>query len=94
MNTEQMKELLNTLNINELSLLAKLAYERKEVRERELVEAAKVKFIKAYQDFRKIAPITTTGYISWQYENNSGEWEGQDFDLYEMLDCAIDQELL
>jgi hypothetical protein len=89
MNTEQMAELLDGLSINELTLLAKLAQERKEVKERELVEAARIKFIKAYQDYRKLAP-NATGYISWEYDNNSGEWEEQDFDLYAMLDCAIE----
>jgi hypothetical protein len=90
MNTEQMAELLDGLSINELTLLAKLAQERKEVKERELVEAARIKFIKAYQDYRKLAP-NATGYISWEYDNNSGEWEEQDFDLYAMLDCAIEE---
>jgi hypothetical protein len=90
MNTEQMVELLDGLNINELTLLARLAQERKEVKERELVEAARIKFIKAYQDYRKLAP-NATGYISWEYDNNSGEWEEQDFDLYAMLDCAIEE---
>lgn len=94
MNTEQMQELLNMLTINELSLLAKLAQERKEVMERELAKAAKTKFIKAYQDFRKMAP-NATGYICWEYENNCcGEWEEQDFDLYKMLDCAIEYGVL
>lgn len=91
MNTEQqMKELLKTLNINELGLLVGLAQERKEIMERELVEAARIKFIKAYQDYRKLAP-NATGYISWEYENNSGEWEEQDFDLYAILDYAIEK---
>ena len=93
MNTEQMAELLAGLSINELSLLAKLAQERKEAMERELVEAAKIKFIKAYQDFRKFAP-KATGYICWEYDNNEGNWEEQDFDLYEMLDCAIEHGVL
>lgn len=93
MNTEQMAELLDALNINELSLLAKLAQERKEVMERKLKESAKIKFIKAYQDFRKLAP-NATGYICWEYYNNSGEWEEQDFNLCEMLDCAIEHGLL
>ena len=94
MNTEQMTELLDALTINELSLLAKLAQERKEVMERELVEAAKIKFIKAYQDFRKLAPDTAR-YICWKYENSCcGELEEQDFDLYEMLDCAIEDGVL
>lgn len=93
MNTEQMTELLDALTINELSLLAKLAQERKEVMERELVEAAKIKFIKAYQDFRKLAP-NATDYICWEYDNNSGEWEEQDFDLYDMLDYAIENGVL
>lgn len=93
MNTEQMAELLDGLSINELTLLARLAQERKEVKERELVEAARIKFIKAYQDYRKLAP-NATGYISWEYDNNSGEWEEQDFDLYAMLDCAIEEGVL
>lgn len=90
MNTEQMAELLDGLSINELALLARLAQERKESKERELVEVARVKFIKAYQDYRKLAP-NATGYICWEYDNNNGEWEEQDFDLYAMLDCAIEQ---
>lgn len=93
MNTEQMAELLDTLNINELSLLANLAIERKKAMENALVENAKAKFIKAYQDFRKLAP-NTAGYICWEYDNNNSEWEEQDFDLYEMLDCAIERGLL
>ena len=93
MNTEQMAELLDALNINELALLAKLAEERKEVRERELVEAARNKFIKAYQNFRKLAP-NTAGWLCWEYDNNDGNWEEQDFDLYEMLDFAIERGVL
>lgn len=94
MNTEQMTEMLDMLTINEITLLAKLAQERKEVMERELVEAAKIKFIKAYQDFRKLAP-KATGWICWEYENNCCcELEEQDFDLYKMLDCAIEHGVL
>ena len=93
MNTEQMAELLDALTINELSLLAKLAQERKEVMERAIVDNAKAKFIKAYQDFRKLAP-NATGWWCWEYDNNSGEWEEQDFDLYAMLDDAIEHGVL
>ena len=93
MNTEQMAELLDGLSINELTLLAKLAQGRKEEKERELVEVARVKFVKAYQDFRKLAP-NATGYICCEYDNNSGEWEEQDFDLYAMLDDAIEHGVL
>ena len=89
MNTEQMVELLDALSINELSLLAKLANERKQVMENAIVENARAKFVKAYQDFRKLAP-NATAYICWEYDNNSGEWEEQDFDLYAMLDDAIE----
>lgn len=89
MNIEQMTEMLDMLTINEISLLAKLAQERKQVMENALVENAKAKFIKAYQDFRKLAP-NATGYICWEYDNNSGEWEEQDFDLFAMLDFAIE----
>lgn len=88
MTTEQITEMLDMLTINEITLLAKLAQERKEVMERAIIDNAKAKFIKAYQDFRKLAP-NTTGYIGWEYDNNSGDWEEQDFDLYEMLDSAI-----
>ena len=90
MNTEQMVEMLDMLTINEISLLAKLAQERKEVMENALVENAKAKFIKAYQDFRKLAP-NATGWICWEYENcSTGDIEEQDFNLYEMLDYAIE----
>lgn len=89
MTTEQMTEMLDMLNINELSLLANLAIERKKVMENAIIENAKAKFVKAYQDFRKLAP-NATGYVCWEYDNNSGEWEEQDFDLYAMLDFAIE----
>lgn len=89
MNTEQMVEMLDMLTINEISLLAKLAQERKEVMENALVENAKAKFIKAYQDFRKLAPNATC-WICWEYETCNSNIEEQDFDLYEMLDCAIE----
>lgn len=89
MTTEQMTEMLDMLNINELSLLANLAIERKKVMENAIIENAKAKFIKAYQDFRKLAP-NASGYVCWEYDNNSGEWEEQDFDLYDMLDFAIE----
>lgn len=93
MNTEQMAELLDALTINELSLLAKLAQERKQVMENALVENAKAKFVKAYLDFRKLAP-NATGWMCWEYENNNGDIEEQAFDLYEMLDCAIEHGVL
>lgn len=93
MTTKQMTEMLDMLNIDELSLLTYLAKERKEAMEKALIENAKAKFIKAYQDFRKLAP-NASGYICWEYDNNSGEWEEQDFDLYAMLDCAIEQGVL
>lgn len=93
MNTEQMVEMLDMLTINEVSLLAKLANERKQEMENALVENAKAKLVKAYQDFRKLAP-NATGWISWEYENNNGDIEEQDFDLYEMLDCAIEHGVL
>ena len=89
MSTEQMTEMLDMLNINELSLLANLAIERKKVMENAIIENARAKFVKAYQDFRKLAP-NATGYVCWEYDNNSGEWEEQDFDLYAMLDFAIE----
>ena len=92
MTTEQMTEMLDMLNINELSLLAKLAKERKEAMENAIIENAKAKFVKAYQDFRKLAP-NATGYVCWEYENNNGDWEDQAFDLYAMLDCAIENGL-
>lgn len=94
MNTEQITELLDGLSINELSLLAQMANERKEVMERAHIDNAKAKFIKAYQDFRKLAP-SKTGYIYWEYENCCcHELEEQAFDLYYMLDCAIEQGVL
>ena len=94
MTTEQLTESLDALNINELDLLINLAQKRKEVMERELVEAAKIKFFKAYQEFRKVAP-SASGWICWEYRNcSTGDIEEQDFNLYGMLDCAIKQGLL
>lgn len=89
MTTEQMTEMLDMLNINELSLLAKLAKERKEAMENDLIENARAKFVKAYQEFRKLAP-NATGWMCWEYKNNNGDIEEQEFNLYEMLDCAIE----
>lgn len=93
MNTDQMVELLDMLTLDEVALLATMAKERKEVMEQALVENAKAKFIKAYQEFRKLAPYKT-GYIWWEYNNNSGDLEAQNFDLYEMLDFAIKHMLI
>lgn len=93
MTTEQMTEMLDMLTINELSLLANLAIERKKAMENAIIENAKAKFIKAYQDFRKLVP-NASGYICWEYENDNGGIEEQDFDLYEMLDCAIEHDSL
>lgn len=93
MTIKQMMEMLETLNVDEVATLAKLAKERKEALENALIENAKAKFIKAYQDFRKLAP-NASGYVCWEYDNNSGEWEEQDFDLYAMLDFAIENGML
>lgn len=93
MNTEQMVQLLDTLTLNEVALLAIMAKERQTAMEQALVENAKAKFIKAYQDFRKFAP-NAIGWICWEYENNNGDIEEQDFNLYEMLDCAIENGVL
>jgi hypothetical protein len=85
---DTMNTLLAGLTLEQVTALAEAAKRRQSEMENDLINNAKVKFIKAYQDYRKLAP-NATGYISWEYDNNSGEWEEQDFDLYAMLDCAI-----
>lgn len=87
---DNMNTLLAGLTLEQVTALAEAAKRRQSEMERDLIDNARVKFIKAYQDFRKLAP-NTAGYICWEYDNNSGEWEEQDFDLYAMLDCAIEQ---
>lgn len=90
---DHMNTLLAGLTLEQVTALAEAAKRKQSEMEQDLVNNARIKFIKAYQDFRKIAP-NATGYICWEYDNNSGEWEEQDFDLYEMLDCAIEHGVL
>ena len=90
---DTMNTLLAGLTLEQVTALAEAAKRRQSEMEQDLVNNAKVKFIKAYQDFRKLAP-NATGWTCWEYDNNSGEWEEQDFDLYEMLDCAIEHGVL
>ena len=90
---DNMNALLAGLTLEQVTALAEAAKRRQSGMERDLIDNARVKFIKAYQEFRKLAP-NATGYICWEYDNNSGEWEEQDFDLYEMLDCAIEHGVL
>lgn len=86
---DNMNTLLAGLTLEQVTALAEAAKRRQSEMENDLINNAKAKFIKAYQDFRKLAP-NTTAYICWEYDNNSGEWEEQDFDLYAMLDDAIE----
>lgn len=90
---DNMNTLLAGLTLEQVTALAEAAKRRQSEMERDLIDNARVKFIKAYQEFRKLAP-NATGWLCWEYENSSGEWEAQDFDLYEMLDCAIEQGVL
>lgn len=90
---DNMNTLLAGLTLEQVTALAEAAKRKQSEMEKDLVNNARVKFIKAYQDFRNIAP-NATGYICWEYDNNSGEWEEQDFDLYEMLDFAIERGVL
>ena len=90
---DTMNTLLAGLTLEQVTALAEAAKRRQSEMENDLINNAKAKFIKAYQEFRKLVP-NTGGWICWEYDNNSGEWEEQDFSLYEMLDCAIEQGLL
>lgn len=90
---DNVNTLLAGLTLEQVTALAEAAKKKQSEIEQSLINDAKVRFIKAYQDFRKFAP-NATGWLCWEYDNNSGEWEEQDFDLYEMLDCAIEQGLL
>lgn len=89
MNTEQMEEMLNSLTINEVALLAKLAEERHSKMLNALTQQAESDFINAYKQFRGLAP-NKTWYIEWGHETNEGNWENQDIDLYELLDIATE----
>lgn len=90
---ENMNTLLASLTLEQVTALAEAAKKKQSEMEKNLINDAKVRFIKAYQDFRNIAP-NATGYLCWEYDNNGGNWEEQDFDLYEMLDCAIEHGVL
>lgn len=90
---DNMNTLLAGLTLEQVTALAEAAKRRQSEMERDLIDNARVKFIKAYQDFRKLAP-NATNWLCWEYENNSGEWEEQDFDLYAMLDDAIEHGVL
>lgn len=91
---DTMNTLLAGLTLEQVTALAEAAKRRQSEMENDLINNAKAKFIKAYQDFRKLAP-NATGWLCWEYENNCCcELEEQDFDLYEMLDCAIEHGVL
>ena len=91
---DTMNTLLAGLTLEQVTALAEAAKRRQSEMENDLINNAKAKFIKAYQDFRKLAP-NATGWLCWEYENNCCcELEEQDFDLYEMLDCAIERGVL
>ena len=89
MNTEQMTQLLDMLTINEVHSLAVMAKERETEMQTTLIRNAEQKFIEAYKTFRALAPNSTKD-ICWEYENQEGDWEEQDFDLYDMLDHAFE----
>ena len=90
---DTMNTLLAGLTLEQVTALAEAAKRRQSEMENDLINNAKVKFIMAYQEFRKLAP-NATGWLCWEYDNNSDEWEEQDFDLYEMLDRAIERGVL
>ena len=91
---ENMNTLLAGLTLEQVTALAEAAKRKQSEMEKNLIHKAKVKFIEAYQEFRNLAP-NATGYLCWEYENNCCcELEEQDFDLYEMLDCAIEHGVL
>lgn len=95
MTTEQMEELLgilDTLSTEDLATLAEAAKKKQSEKECALIRSAEQKFITAYKAFRALAP-NHTKYLCWEYDNNSGNWEEQDFDLYAMLDAAIGERL-
>ena len=80
--------------LEQVTILAEATKRKQSEMEKDLVNNARVKFIKAYQEFRKIAP-NATGWLCWEYENcSTGDFEEQDFDLYEMLDIAIEREYI
>lgn len=86
---DNVNTLLAGLTLEQVTALAEAAKKKQSEMEQSLINDARVRFIKAYQDFRNLAP-NATGWLCWEYEKNCcGDLEEQDFDLYEMLDCAI-----
>lgn len=91
---DNMDALLAGLTLEQVTVLAEAAKRKQSEMEKSIIHDAKVKFIKAYQEFRRLAP-NATGYLCWEYENNCCcGLEEQDFDLYEMLDSAIEHGVL
>ena len=87
---DNMNTLLAGLTLEQVTALAEAAKKKQSEMERNLINDARVRFIKAYQEFRRLVP-NTAAYVCWEYDNNEGNWEEQDFDLYDMLDYAIER---
>ena len=85
---EQIKELLDSLSFEDVTTLADMACKKRNELEIMRIRQAEEKLIDAYKAFRTLAPAHSK-YICWEYETNDGDWEEQDFDLYEMLDKAF-----
>ena len=60
---ENMNTLLAGLTLEQVTALAEAAKRKQSEMEKNLIHNAKVKFIKAYQEFRNLAP-NATGYFS------------------------------
>lgn len=87
-----LEALMNGLSLEQITALAEAAKKRQSEMEQTLIRDAENKFIEAYKAFRTLAP-NHTKYICWEYENCNEHWEEQDFNLYEMLDAAINERL-
>lgn len=84
--------LMSDLSLEQVTALAEAAKKRQGEMEQTLIRDAENKFIEAYKAFRTLAS-NHTKYICWEYDNCDGNWEEQEFDLYEMLDAAINERL-
>ena len=87
---ENMQTLLAGLTLEQVTILAEAAKRKQSEMARIRLNDAKINFIKAYQEFRNLAPDKTAS-ICWEYETCEGILEEQVFDLYEMLDVAIER---
>ena len=86
---EYLNQLLTELSLEDVTALAQAATKRQAEMEHSMMREAEQRFIDAYKEFRNLAP-NDAKYLEWEYETCTGEIEEQAFNIYEMLDYALD----